>query len=284
MEVRAAGLPADRVVIDELLGRVAIRDGFGALSEESLVVLDSTHGSAGWLAEYDGRAIGFAHRREHRAASVVEVAVEGTEAGSAARALVQEVLRSEEGPVRLWTTDPAAAACAVDGGLSPGRCLLRMERSLPADAAAEIEGVRVTPYRPGLDEGAYLIVANDAFSAHPESSRWTRETFDRRAARPWFDSVGLFLAWERGRPVGTCWTKLHPGGVGEIYSIAVRPSAGGRGIGKALVLRGFDHLHRVRRASVGMLWADRANEAAVRLYGRLGMQPVRERSEFLAGF
>ena len=85
----------------------------------------------------------------------------------------------------------------------------------------------------------------------------------------------------RGRPVGACWTKLHSGGVGEIYSIAVRPSASGKGLGRALVLTGFEYLADRRGAGTGMLWADRSNEAAVRLYGRLGMESVRERIELL---
>ncbi|MBU0513831.1 MAG: hypothetical protein KJ621_03570, partial [Proteobacteria bacterium] len=47
--------------------------------------------------------------------------------------------------------------------------------------------VRITPFRSSVDEGAYLIVANDAFAGHPESSAWTRATFAERATRPWFD-------------------------------------------------------------------------------------------------
>ena len=105
----------------------------------------------------------------------------------------------------------------------------------------------------------------------------------KRQARPWFDPLGIALAWRRGVPVGAVWTKVHAGGVGEIYSIAVRPRAAGRGLGRSLVLAGFADLSARRGAATGMLWADEANAAAVRLYRRLGMEAVRRRIELLVG-
>jgi mycothiol synthase len=187
-------------------------------------------------------------------------------------------------PVRLWAKNPEAAAAARAAGLAEARTLLRLECPLPFPGRPNPpEGVRITRFRQGVDEGAFLLVSNEAFADHPDSSGWDRAVLEERMSREWFDPDGMFLAWERGRPVGECWTKLHPGRVGEIYSIAVRPGAGGRGLGTVLATRGLHHLQAVAGARRGLLYADRANERAVAVYRTLGFEPVRSTSEFVAG-
>lgn len=281
VETRPALLPDDRDAIDALVAAAAARDGFPALSEEASVALERVEGGCGWLALDGGRPAAFAHRRGHRGVTVVEVASAGERRAAAVAALVDAVRDEAGGPVRLWSADPVTTRAILGAGAAPGRRLVRLQRSLEGlDPPEAPPGIRVARFRRGVDEGAYLVVANDAFRGHPESGAWTRETFEERAARDWFDPDGLLLAWERGRPVGACWTKVHPVGIGEIYSIAVRPAAAGRGLGTALVVAGFASLAG-RGIEVGMLWADRANEAAVRLYTALGMETVRERCEAL---
>ena len=51
--------------------------------------------------------------------------------------------------------------------------------------------------------------------------------------------------------------------------IAVDPDFQGLGLGRALVLAGLDSLH-ARGLTVGMLYVDRSNTPAVRLYEDLG--------------
>ena len=282
MRVRRVILPDDRVAVESLLARAADRDGYAPLSEEAQVAFDLESGDAGWVVVNSGRIDGFAHRRVHRDSAVFELAVVGDAARAAADLLTQAIRGGGAGTqVRIWVSDPDAAAAVQAAGASFGRRLIRLQRPLPVGAPALAEGIRIAPFRMPVDVGAYLIVANDAFADHPESSAWTRATFIERCGRSWFDANGLFMAWDRGRPVGACWTKLRSGGVGEIYSVAVRPSAAARGLGRALVLTGFGYLAERRGAGIGMLWADRANEAAVRLYGHLGMVTVRERTELL---
>jgi mycothiol synthase len=80
------------------------------------------------------------------------------------------------------------------------------------------------------------------------------------------------MAWEGDRLVALCWTKTHPGGVGEIYLIATDPEYQGRGIGRTVALEGLDYLSREKGSSTGMLYVDGANEAALKLYERMGFE------------
>ncbi len=277
MEPRPAVFPADRAAVEAVLQEAAARSGFPALSEEARVALDGATGPVGWLAPG-----AFAHLRRSPGAAVVEVVAAGDPPTTAA-ALVAAIADEQPGPLRVWATDPDVVDALQAAGAARSRSLVRLQRPLPAGRATSPEGVRIVPFRRKVDESAYLLVANEAFAGHPESSGWTRATFEERAARPWFDAAGLFLAWGSGVPLGAVWTKLHGVGLGEIYSVAVRPRATGRGLGRRLVLTGLDDLHRRQGATVGMLWADEANPAAVRLYRALGMEAVRRRVELSAG-
>ncbi len=283
MQIRRALLPADRDAVGLIIAQVEGADRHPPLSEEALAALDSASGPVGWLADEAGSVIGFVHRRERGGVTVVETAILSRGRAATAALLINRVCADEPAAaLQFWAADSRTAAAMQAAGAIPGRHLLRLERSIPpAERPTPVGRVQIVPFRPGMDEGAYLIVSNDAFEGHPESGGWDRGVFADRAGRPWFDPGGLFLAWERGRPVGACWTKVHLGGVGEIYSIAVRPSAAGRGLGRSLILTGFWYLAESRGATIGMMWADEANEAAVWLYRRMGLQPVAGRTELL---
>ena len=70
------------------------------------------------------------------------------------------------------------------------------------------------------------------------------------------DPSGFLIAWDGDELVGSCWTKVHGGGVGEIYVIGVSPPHQGRGLGRALVLAGLDYLAAVKGCTEGMLYVD----------------------------
>jgi len=172
-------------------------------------------------------------------------------------------------------------------GMSPGRRLLQMTRSLPLDDSTTSAGsgsaLVTRPFRPGTDDDAWLEVNNAAFSWHGEQGGWTPDVLRQRQRAPWFDNYGFLLHERDGRLAGFCWTKLHKPAnpfalhaaiVGEIYVIAVHPDFHGLGLGRALTVAGLQYLQR-KGATRGMLYVDADNVGAVTMYEHLGFAPTR---------
>lgn len=207
-------------------------------------------------------------------------------------ALTTELLRAllplvpTECPVTWWTPGHERHdAAAHTLGMSPGRRLLQMGRSLPLDdSIVDATPTLVThPFRPGTDDAAWLEVNNAAFAWHGEQGGWTPEILRQRQRAPWFDNYGFLLHEREGRLAGFCWTKVHKSAnpfalnatvVGEIYVIAVHPDFHGLGLGRALTVAGLHYLER-KGASRAMLYVDADNVGAVTMYENLGFAPTR---------
>ena len=183
-----------------------------------------------------------------------------------------DVVREEGGGhVHLWVPKPGPVhdEIAAATGLRRGRELLQLRRPLPVE---ERSSLPVRAFRPGRDEEAWLEVNNRAFAWHPEQGGWDLPTLLSREAQSWFDPEGLLLHERDGRLAGFCWTKVHSGSdppLGELYVLAVDPDFRGAGLGRELALAGLDRLHRIG-IGTAMLYADRDNRPALRLYERLG--------------
>ena len=175
------------------------------------------------------------------------------------------------GHVHLWVPKPTPLhdRIAEGTGLRRGRQLLQLRRSLPVDEKTDLP---VRPFMPGYDEEAWLVVNNRAFRWLDEQGGWDLETLRDRERQDWFDPAGFLIHERNHRLAGFCWTKVHRDNdppLGEIYVIAVDPDFQGRGLGRELVLAGLDWLWR-NGIEMGMLYVDRDNAPAVRLYESLG--------------
>lgn len=175
-------------------------------------------------------------------------------------------------------------------GLVRVRLLDQLRRPLPLERTL----VSTTPPAAtrsivhGVDDDALLDVNNRAFDWHPDQGGWTIDTLRSRRAEVWYRDEDV-LVHDRGDHAGRidafCWTKLHPATghdpvLGEIYAIAVDPSAHGAGLGRSITVAGLEHLAR-RGAAVGMLFVEHDNGPAVHMYERLGFALHDQRAAYL---
>ena len=180
------------------------------------------------------------------------------------------------GHVHWWVFEPnnIHRELASEAGLTTGRQLLQLRRSLPLpeEFTSTIHDFPVNAFRVGIDEEAWLSVNNAAFRSHPEQGGWTRDVIDARINEPWFDSNGLLMHWNENNLAGFCWTKVHTDTdppMGEIYVVAVDPALAGKGLGRRLTIAGLDHMAK-KGITTAMLYVDNDNHAAISVYRSLG--------------
>lgn len=194
--------------------------------------------------------------------------------------LARTIQRStDKTPLRLWahSHSDAAARLANALGMSEVRVLWQMRRSLRSElpTSADIPGVTIRPFRPGVDNSAVLAVNARAFVDLPDQGSWSDRDLEQRCAESWFDPAGFLLAWNGTDLAGFHWTKVHGAhghgheAIGEVYVLAVDPEFAGHGLGRLLTLRGLEHLREEGLSQV-MLYVDAANSRARSLYESLG--------------
>ncbi len=271
--------PDSRGELQELIQRSDRHDAEPSLSEYKSLRLDGRLDARERVAfADDGSIVGYGQAAWHRGptdhghwAAEIVVAPEHRR-GPVARVLI-ESLREESGqtPITLWARAPYVAAAARAAGWQPKRVLLEMRTSLPIGCEdSTLEDFKVATFRVGADEGAWLNANNAAFAGHPENGSMTRRDLEHRIAQSWFDNKGFFLIWDGDDLAGSCWTKIHDDGVGEIYIVGVVPAWEGRGLGRSLVCRGLEYLAAERHLSRAKLFVEADNERAVSLYESMG--------------
>lgn len=293
LEVKRRMAPDDIADVQELLRAAERSDGHRPLSDHLWLDLveGGRAGFAGLIAWETGHEhpVGYAQVSRGNESWALELVVhphhryDMSMIGPRLIRTAVEVVASEGGGhLHWWVFEPTAAHArlAAEVGLSPGRTLLQMRRSLPL----ELDTTIVTrPFVPGQDEDAWLAVNNRAFASHPEQGGWTRATLEARAREPWFDASGFLLHEHEGTLAGSCWTKVHADlepRLGEIYVIAADPRQHGRGLGRALTIAGLNHLAEIG-IGVAMLYVDADNSAATSLYRSLGFSVHRTDRAFV---
>lgn len=274
--------------VRDLLEAATAADGVAPVSEQA--VLSLTTDASAWhrvAVGSDGVAVGYANlvpaHGEHPAMAEVAVAPQARGRGIGST-LVAAALEAGGRGARVWAHGNLASAQAVSTrlGLTVARELWQMRRPLANPELPELtvpEGLLLRTYAGPADDAEILRVNNAAFSWHPEQGGWTEREIAVRRDESWFDPKGLFIATDAADPnriLGFHWTKVHldenpP--VGEVYVVAIDPSAQGRGLGRLLTLAG---LHYLRDRGLGdvLLYTEADNTAAVHTYTRLGFAPA----------
>ncbi|WP_432495204.1 mycothiol synthase [Kineococcus auxinigenes] len=282
--VAGALTPEVREEVRRLAAAASAADGADALSEDALlrartgadevrhVLLRAPRpGSA------DPAPVGYAQLAEAGADLAGELLVHpharGRGHGRALLGLVRELAAGRR--VLLWAhgDSPAAAALAAGDGWVRTRELLRLHR--PVAGLAELAepelsaGVVVRPFVPGADDEAWVALNAAAFATHPEQGRWGVHDLRLRLAEPWFDQSPFLVAQAGEGLLGFCWMKVQPH-ASELYVLGVHPAAAGRGLGRALLVRGLRAVAAPGAPGEVELYVDGDNVPAVRLYEGLG--------------
>jgi len=179
---------------------------------------------------------------------------------------------------------PGARALARASGGRPERTLLVLGRSLhePLPEVPLPGGFAVRAFRPGADDDAWLEVNARAFAHHPEQGRMSHADLTERERADWFDPAGFLVAEASPRAAGGIagyhWTKSHGLDergelIGEVYVLGVDPTYGGRGLGRALLIAGLDHLARSGHDRV-VLYVEAAEQRVVALYTSCGFVEI----------
>ena len=275
----------------DLIDEVTRADGHRPVGEHKYAHL--AVGARGWvgvLAYEDDELIGYAHIRwgapTDRPRAAVEIVVHPDWGENVAERLLNEtraaIAQEGGGLLYLWVhrVEDASNTLAARMGFSVQRELAFMTRDLQGGVVVSSPpaGVEIRPYRPGIDDEAFLRVNNAAFEGHPENGNWDAAEFADRRSRDWFDAEGLLMAWRGEELLGFHWTKWHGHDsdevpahepVGEVYVLAVAPQAQGMGLGRLLLEAGLAHLYD-RGCRLAVLYVDCASKNAVRLYERGG--------------
>jgi mycothiol synthase len=271
---------ADIDAVRDLLDAALEADDRPPLSEHKAIRVGRADDSIEVLGRDSVSAVGYAQAAWHHSDLTSDDGHWGVEVVLAPGARKREDVAAAIGAVsellaghrpHIWAAFPYLASGLVDMGYAEVRRLLRLGRGLPTDRRWPLPpGIRLERFTPDADNEEWLALNNAAFADHPENGALDEADLADRFRQPWFDPAGFLVARDGPDLVGSCWTKLHGDGTGEIYIIAVAPGAEGGGIGKGLLTAGMDYLAEVRGAHKIVLYTEADNRRGLGFYENAG--------------
>jgi len=253
-------------------------DGNFPLSDAKLAQIQNSERTV--VIEEDGGVVAVGVVAEHRQLDgsrrwSVETALDpGLRFGQFEDRLLSSALGLVPGrePVSVWSQRHSLDAALAEQGFVVVRELAYMTVQLPIDSPQRVPATRMLRSSDdSRDTESVLAINRAAFSSHREAASLDIAEFKDLLDQPGLGPEGFLVMEEDGELLGFCWTRVHTTGDGEIFRIAVSPHVQGRGVGRALVIAGYNHLATEPGVTRGTLWVDLSNRAAVHLYRDLGM-------------
>lgn len=283
MTVSASQTPSTPERLGALIVAARSVDGQPPFSDQSLVELE--RGERTLVASEQGtELVGAAVIGTDEFELVIHPDARGAGAGTE---LLGRVLAEHPAATYAWSHGdrPASRALATRFGFEPVRTLLQLHAGLDTPPAAALDQrsiadgrvpaqrvyrdhLRITPFRPGTDDAAWLTLNARAFAHHPEQGSLTQRDLDDRKAESWFSPEDFLLLWDDDTLAAFCWLKVE-GTIGELYAVGVDPARQGEGLGRVLMDAGLSRLAErgIREAA---LYVEADNEPALKLYARYG--------------
>jgi mycothiol synthase len=276
MHIRRLQPGSDVEKVCAFLAQLEAGTGIPPLGESKFVDLGGPLEGVGFIAEDQGTIRAYLHLLRHESSDVWELEIAADRLSDRdLEDLLAAAAAEASSPALWWTFGDGAGAAFASGRFPVTRTLHKLEGAIPVSERWRVpDGFRVEPFRPGIDEEAWLVVNNAAFERHPENGAWTVADIVERQSREWWDAAGFRLWWADDRVAGFCWTKRHNSELGEIHVIAVHPEFQGRGLGRSILIEALSYLAG-EGCRTGMLYVDTANRTALDLYQSLGFELAR---------
>ena len=183
--MRPVRLPEDLAVIDDLLAACRLADGHAAVGEHKYLSLLSGSGAkAAFVEEEDERVVSYLHLSENADAGgwTFESAVHpGFRTVDRLQAVVEQAIEeaTERGGVtlRTWIYNATWPASLAALGFHADRELRQLRIRLPVPEPEYPPQIRIAPFRPGIDEEAWLVSTTRRLRATLRTDRGHRRSW-----------------------------------------------------------------------------------------------------------